>query len=102
MTAERHPVADLLRPEDKERVRVATFRRDKNARRQTPRAVINGNPCCPLAVAFGLRGFPYSGSICRAMGWPEDGEQEQALADFINTIDQFQAADVKVMLGCDS
>jgi hypothetical protein len=94
--AERHPVADLLTDEQRERVRATEFVNDCNGVSAQPTE--RSDRRCPLAVAVGLdcsiRPWVY-----RALGVPQP---HPAVENFMEWADrQNDPADVKVLLGCE-
>jgi len=112
MTAQRHPMADLLTDEHRARVRAATFvKREDEDYFGSVWADIGGEWCCPLSVALDFRSHWYRcvGPIDAAYEFSpvDQAAQEQALEAierFIEWIESDDAdpADVKLMLGVES
>lgn len=112
--AERHPVADLLTNEMRERVRTAKFYRDDTPDREWSASVvatIDDRTCCPLGIALGGGShfwdrFPASTDFldfCRVTG-RDKVAAVNVIQDFMNLVDSDlieNPADVYVMLGCE-
>lgn len=105
---EPHPIAALLTPEMRARVRAARFvRNDDPDRDRLARVVaeVNGVLCCPVGVAIGDPDmpFPIADRFSEAIGdW--DYQHCSAAESFIDLVDDdgiTDPADVYVLLGCE-
>lgn len=105
-----HPVAALLTPEMKARVRAARFYRDSDPDREfcaTVAAEVDGVICCPMGVAIGSArnawdAHPIPDTVMEALEI-EDANAMQVIEHFIHLIDQdgvTDPADVYALLDC--
>jgi hypothetical protein len=106
---EPHPIAALLTPEMKERVRATTFYRTRTKR--IAALMPNNRRVCPLGVAVGLTGMemPDPWAITERLGLSYEAStyevNRQQRLDVFGLISQFDKgeidpADVHALLGC--
>lgn len=105
MTVQPHPVARLLTPEMKARVKAATFVRWGS--RVVASASLDGRTVCPLGVALGWPCSPSHPQVFEALGVSDQqpGSSAQARIDlraFMYDVDSgaFDPADIHALLGC--
>lgn len=106
-TVQRHPVADLLTDEMRERVAAATFVPNQDDGWMACAQALNaaGIWCCPLGIALGDDfNFPVADEVIEALGLRQTPEREQIVQSFIDLVDTDQIAPehVKPMLGVES
>jgi hypothetical protein len=96
MSAQRHPVTDLLTDEMRERIRAATFKASHRGGFIYAGSVVH----CPLGVALAHRYSPGADEACKLLGASTQAQCD-AVRDFIHLSDEglITPEDVKPMLG---